>query len=159
VIPRLEPARQRRPHAPRSRAGGRARVLFALLLGCQASTSTATVPPDGTAERASPPPVGDHEGEGREELRARLRRLTGDQQTLQPAASEDPAVCEDLCSLATQICGVTEKLCNLADAHAGDDEYQGLCRQARQECRGANDSCIRCVERHRDGSPGAAPAP
>jgi hypothetical protein len=54
--------------------------------------------------------------------------------------------CEDLCALASSICGVKEKLCEVADRHPGEEEYQSLCRKAELECSEAEDSCVACVE-------------
>jgi hypothetical protein len=78
----------------------------------------------------------------------RLRKLVDQQRALSTAASANAGACEDICSLATSICGVQEKLCSIADKHPGEDEYQGLCREAKQECQAAQEDCIRCVEQH-----------
>jgi hypothetical protein len=94
-------------------------------------------------------PEGHAEGDSREELERRLRRLLADQAPIAAAATGDPEACEKLCSLSTSICGVQEKLCNIAAEHGGDDSYQQLCREAKLECRHAQESCISCVERHR----------
>ena len=101
----------------------------------------------GDGERLDTP-EGRGEGQTRDELEARMRQLVSEQQGHLQAASTSPAVCEDLCSLATSICGVQEKLCVIADEHPGDDSYQGLCREAKRECKAAQDDCIGCVERH-----------
>lgn len=121
--------------------------------GCRRASTAGPVGPEGVEERSRPDAVGPHEGDTVNELEARLRRLTGEQETLIPASSEDPAKCEDVCSLATSICGVKEKLCNLAEDHPGDADYQGLCREAKQECREAQDACVACVERNRSSQP------
>lgn len=103
-------------------------------------------------------PEGRGEGDSRDELEQRMRDLVGKQQDMSERASADAGVCEDICSLATSICGVQEKLCVIADDHPGDADYQGLCREAKQECKSAQDECIRCVERHAaGGSPAGTP--
>ena len=93
-------------------------------------------------------PEGWNEGDSRDELEARLRRLVEQEGAMKSAASASAGACEDICSLATSICGVQEKLCSIADRHPGEDEYQGLCREAKQECRAAQEDCIACVEKH-----------
>ena len=94
------------------------------------------------------PSKGWGEGDSRDELKARLTRLVAQQRVMATAAAASAAACEDICSLATSICGVQEKLCSIADEHPGEDEYQGLCREAKQECRAAQEDCIGCVEKH-----------
>jgi hypothetical protein len=49
-------------------------------------------------------------------------------------------------ALAPSICTVKEKLCEVADRHPGEEEYQGLCRKAELECSEAEDSFVACVE-------------
>jgi hypothetical protein len=110
------------------------------------------VAPGDSGEHAHQP-EGWNEGDSRDELEARLRRLVEQQGAMKTAASANAGACEDICSLATSICGVQEKLCSIADRHPGEDEYQGLCREAKQECRAAQDDCITCVEKH--AQPGA----
>lgn len=120
------------------------------LAGCgPVSSEGGTVTPVQPVERAGPEAMGPHDGEDVGELRLRLEKLRSQQLEITASAQGDPAVCEDLCSLATSICGVKEKLCNLADDHPGDDGYQNLCREARQECGEAQGSCVSCVEQHR----------
>lgn len=119
-----------------------------LSLGCGPSVSNnGTAVPGGTGTGGSEPgPDGITEGEGMGELRKRLDDLVRKEQGLRPSAAADAGKCEQLCDLATSICAVQEKLCDLADDHPDDDAYQGLCREARNECREAQDSCVRCVE-------------
>ncbi len=129
-------------------------VLMTVVVGgstCRPSASdggttapTITHPP-GTGPAADGP----HEGQSAAELKLRLDKLAEQQAGLIPAASRDPNTCEEVCSLATSICSVQEKLCEIADGHPSEVEYQALCRDARQECREAQDACVRCVELHR----------
>ncbi len=125
-----------------------AAMLLASACDKTSSSSGATVVPGEPQAAPGTDPEGTQEGDSMGELQLRLRRLVEEQSTkLEPAAT-DAAVCEDLCSLATSICGVQQKLCDLADRHAGDDRYQGLCREARLECKEAQNACIQCVQRH-----------
>lgn len=140
--------------APHQRSG-RAAVLGALVIALsacapQAGNRTVTPGGNGTAPRGATA-EGHHDDDSMGSLKLRLDGLKSKQSTLVQAASADAGVCEDLCSLATSICAVQEKLCELADAHAGDDEYQGLCREAHQECREAQESCIACVQSNSGG--------
>ena len=100
----------------------------------------------------APPEEGVAEGDSADELNARKQRLYVEFRALVEEGSNDPDTCERLCSLATSICGVQEKLCNIAEDHVGDDHYQSLCREAKRECRDAQDRCIDCVERHANGT-------
>ncbi|RMH00273.1 MAG: hypothetical protein D6705_00855 [Deltaproteobacteria bacterium] len=87
-----------------------------------------------------------HEGETAPELAERLRRLRTQQGEYLPASAKDPDACEYVCSLATSICGVKEKLCRLADERPADETYQQYCREAKLACKNAQDNCIGCVE-------------
>ena len=116
--------------------------------GCNQATAGGTVTPGDGEPRPGADPQGAHMGDSLGELKLRLEQLKRRQLQVIPAANQDKAVCEDVCSLATSICGVAEKLCNLADDHPQDPEYQNLCREARLECKEAQDSCIGCVEGH-----------
>lgn len=125
----------------------RALVCAALVMGCGPQAGTGTVnPTTGDPVGAGPDPQGVTEGEGMAELSNRLDALVGRERNLRPAAAADAGKCEELCELATSICSVQAKLCDLADDHPDDGTYQGLCREARNECREAQESCVRCVE-------------
>ena len=128
-------------------------AMLGLALGCGPTAGGGTVTPGTSGGGGSDPdPQGATEGEGMGELHKRLDDLVGRERSLRPAAASDGGKCEQLCDLATSICGVQEKLCDLADDHPDDDAYQGLCREARNECREAQDSCIRCVEANQNQS-------
>ena len=135
------------------------RVLLCSLMlvsgfGCARSSSgQVNVPEEGTRSHEEAA-EGRQEGDSPEELRLRLGKLNDSHQQLFGAATEDPSKCEDLCSLATSICGIKEKLCNIADEHVGREEYQRLCREAKQDCGAARESCIDCVEMHASCAPG-----
>jgi hypothetical protein len=121
-------------------------VLVLALSACGPQAGGSTVTPGGNGGGRGATPEGRHDDDSMGSLKERLDGLKTKQSTLVTAATDDAAVCEDLCSLATSICAVQQKLCDLADAHAGDDEYQSLCREAHQECRDAQESCIACVQ-------------
>ncbi len=90
-------------------------------------------------------PKGTQEGNSVPELRQRIHRLRVDQRAQAAAAQADAEACETVCTLATQICGATEKLCDLAQRHPQDESFQGLCREAQQECRAATLHCENCA--------------
>ena len=97
---------------------------LALVLPASACTTTAggTAPVIPPGEEARPDaPEGRGEGDSRDELEARMHKLVAEQQGRLEAAAGSAKACEDLCSLATSICGVREKLCSIADDHPGDD--------------------------------------
>ena len=91
-------------------------------------------------------PEGVNEGHGMAELRTRLESLVKKAESMGAVVAADAAKCEDLCDLATSICAVQAKMKELCDAHPDDDDYAALCREAKNECREAQDSCVRCVE-------------
>jgi hypothetical protein len=131
----------------------RALVCAMLGAGCGPQTGGGTVTPGTSGSGGSDPdPQGVTEGEGMGELRKRLGDLVDRERGLRPVATSDAGKCEELCELATSICSVQEKLCELADDHPDDDSYQGLCREARNECREAQESCVRCVETNQNQS-------
>lgn len=109
-------------------------------------------------------PEGQFEGESIDELKIRLDRLVSQQDQLIAASTGDKGKCEELCELSHAICEVKTKMCEIADERVADDEYQNLCRQAKQRCQRASESCVRCVGTHeraydsRDGSCEGQPA-
>lgn len=125
-------------------------ILGAMLLmaSCGPSASGGgTVTPGGNGNvREAADPEGDEEGNDVGALRERLDRLSHEQNQRVGASDGSFGACEDLCSLASSICTVKEKLCEVADRHPGEEEYQGLCRKAELECSEAEDSCVACVE-------------
>lgn len=116
-------------------------------LACGPQAGGGTVTPGGGGGGVTADPDGRDETLDAGTLRKRLDAMVMQERELQPHAATDAGKCEDLCELATSICGVQEKLCDLADDHPDDDAYQDLCREARNECREAQESCVRCVER------------
>jgi hypothetical protein len=150
------------PRATITRSG----LTFALVIavaslsglsGCRTATAGGTVTPGGTDDpNEGPDPQGHEESNNIGDLEVRLDRLHDDRVKMSSSDEGDFGVCEDLCELASNICVVKEKLCNLADDHPGDDSYQDLCREARNECHAANESCISCAE-GKAGEPAPAP--
>lgn len=135
-------------------------AALASLGACDPSSSGGSVTPTGHGSDSELEPEGNFEGESIDELRLRLDHLSEEQQQQVRAASQDPAACEELCELSQAICEVKTKMCELADEHVGDDEYQDLCRDAKLRCRQASDSCVACVQHHqRAGHSSATSSP
>jgi hypothetical protein len=132
-----------------------------LTAGCGPSASGGgTVAPGGNGNvRDGSDPEGQEEGDDVGALRARLDRLSTQQHEKASGSDGSFGACEDLCSLASSICTVKEKLCDVADRHPGEEEYQGLCRKAELECSEAEDSCVACVEAResREGAKASSP--
>jgi hypothetical protein len=93
-------------------------------------------------------PEGTQDGASASELDARKDELVRELAERRTAASTTPTACEDVCSIASEICAIGGRLCGIADDHAGEDEYQQLCREAKRECKDASDACSQCVDRH-----------
>lgn len=123
-------------------------LIAAFALGCDERSSGGTVIPTDQGVGTTIDPKGEFEGESIDELKIRLDRLVGQQEQLAAASSSDAGKCEQLCELSRAICEVKTKMCEIADERVADDEYQNLCRQAKQRCQRASDSCVRCVQTH-----------
>lgn len=121
-------------------------VGLAGLVGCAAQGGSGSVSMESPGDAMPDQPVGRAEGESADELDAQKDRMVSDYRSKVTRASTDAVACEQLCSLATSICGVQEKLCGIADDHPADDHYQDLCREAKRECSETQASCIACVE-------------
>ncbi len=115
-------------------------------LACDQGSSAGTVVPTGHGSDSELEPEGEFEGESIDELRLRLDRLSERREILIRSSSHDAEQCEDLCELSQAICEVKDKMCEIADERVSDDEYQNLCRVAKQRCEQASDSCVRCVQ-------------
>lgn len=122
--------------------------VTASAFACDERSSGGTVIPTDEGVGTTIDPKGEFEGESIDELKIRLDRLVGQQEQLVAASSSDAGKCEELCELSRAICEVKTKMCDIADERVADDEYQNLCRQAKQRCQRASDSCIRCVQNH-----------
>lgn len=122
--------------------------LATLVAGCGPSAAGGgTVTPGGNGNVPDgSDPEGRDEGDDIGDLKARLERLSTAQAEKASTSDTSFGVCEDLCSLASGICTVKEKLCEVADRHPGEEEYQGLCRKAELECSEAEDACVTCVQ-------------
>lgn len=123
-------------------------AFAAMLAGCNqvAGDGRAVPPGGGGAVPDGPEAEGPDEGNNIGDLKARLERLRAQQVEMASNPETSFGVCEDLCSLASSICTVKEKLCDVANEHPGEEEYQSLCRKAELECSESEDSCVACVE-------------
>ncbi len=140
---------RRRPWSAARQVSLRCGLAFVAALSACGPTAGGggTVTPGGNnAVPDGPDPDGRDEGNNIGDLKARLDRLRTKQAEMASESEASFGVCEDLCSLASSICSVKEKLCDIADQHPGEEEYQGLCRKAELECGEAEDSCVACVE-------------
>jgi hypothetical protein len=52
--------------------------------------------------------------------------------------------CEKVCELQGAICGLQERICDLASAHPEDDRYARACQRASGDCRVARQACSAC---------------
>lgn len=133
-------------------------LALALALGlsgsaCDARGGTHTISPTGpNGVDSGLAPQGGFEGESMAELAARLEKLVESQDAMVAAANQDTDKCEDTCELSRSICDVKTKMCRIADEQVTNDEFQNLCRKAKQRCGDASQSCIRCVEHHERAS-------
>ena len=127
-------------------------TLLLVVIGCDpAASGPGTVTPGGDGNGVGADPAGPHtEASSAQELDAELSNFVAKQETLKADAMSDTKTCESVCSLTADICGVTEKLCKIADEHPQDAEYGRLCREARNDCRDAEEACVNCV-RGEDG--------
>ena len=126
-------------------------VVLAGLAGCRPMAGETAVAPDGGIGSPEGPDdsKGLHESDSSVgDLWQRLEKFRREREMKLEPASSDAAVCEDLCGLATSICQVQSKLCELADDHPDENDYQDLCREAKLECREAQESCVDCVRGH-----------
>ena len=119
--------------------------VLAHALACDQGSGGGTVVPGGQGSDSELQPEGEFEGESIDELHLRLNQLTEKREKL-VSSGQDPKQCEDLCDLSRAICEIKDKMCEIADDRVADDEYQNLCRVAKQRCEQASDSCVRCVQ-------------
>ncbi|MBL4686305.1 MAG: hypothetical protein JKY37_17050 [Nannocystaceae bacterium] len=103
-------------------------------------------------------PEGYDSGENIDTYRKQLETLREQRAEKTAVVEASFLVCEDLCTLMASICQVRAKLCALADEHPGEDNYQGLCREAQHECRETQNSCVACTQ-HSDERDVSSPAP
>lgn len=127
--------------------------LAAALVACdQRGSEGVSVAPSAHGTDSQLEPEGEFEGESIDELAIRLHRLVDAQDSLVAAGTKDASKCEELCQLSRAICEVKTKMCEIADERVADDEYQDLCRQAKQRCQDSFESCSHCVQRHERAS-------
>lgn len=123
-------------------------VGLGVSVGCDPQGGTTVTPTTGGGNTVDPGPEGNQEDGSMGALEIRLQRHLREQAKFSKMASSDPATCEKLCGIATNICRVSEDICKIADRHASDQSYQNTCREARQECTESEQSCVRCVQAH-----------
>lgn len=132
----------------------RALVVIGLsLAGCagsQASSGPTIAPASGPGVPRADMPEGEPMGGSADELHLRRRELSAELMSTLAAVQRDAERCEEACSLSVSICSIQERLCEIADAHAGSDYYQRLCREAKLDCRNAQEVCATCAKRHMD---------
>jgi hypothetical protein len=54
------------------------------------------------------------------------------------------ARCERICELATNICGLRDHICELADEHRNELRYAQICERAELDCQRATAACEGC---------------
>lgn len=59
-------------------------------------------------------------------------------------ADGDDARCSRICELAGVACRLEQRICGLAEQHAGEREYDDACFYARDQCELASDACDDC---------------
>ena len=77
---------------------------------------------------------------------------TANRQTVaaEAAAEEDAAdaamnpTCTSICALTEAVCGLQRRICQLADEHSGEQNYQDLCTRAGEDCERAAAACDVC---------------
>ena len=121
-------------------------LLLWATAGCGPTAGTGATPDDANRPTVELPSEGQPDDNSMGGLRKKLEKFRAKKASIVSASVQDSAVCEELCKLASDICEVQEKLCDLAEDRPGDEQYQGLCREAKHECQEAQESCVRCVE-------------
>jgi hypothetical protein len=52
--------------------------------------------------------------------------------------------CQGACEAGARVCGLSERICDIAARHPGDDELEGRCADGRARCRGARERLAAC---------------
>jgi hypothetical protein len=52
--------------------------------------------------------------------------------------------CEDVCELATAVCGLRDRICGLARVHEDETEYVDACERSERDCGRASEACDAC---------------
>lgn len=58
------------------------------------------------------------------------------------ARDEDP--CARICTIATTVCGLRDRICALAEEHTDEARYAAACKRARNDCTRATEACDDC---------------
>jgi hypothetical protein len=127
--------------------------------GCAGDGEVPVVPGGDQGAPDGPGPDGFQDDNSFPSLKARLRELKEKQQAAAVKAMAEVSHCEDLCSIATQICEVAERLQVIADKHPQEESYQTLKREAQLECREAKQSCVNCVRGFESTAPNSTQPP
>lgn len=83
---------------------------------------------------APPPPAPDP---------AKAAPLTPNQSPELDAATR----CQQVCELGQITCELSVQICELADRHAGEDDYLNACERASEDCTAAQEACDACEAR------------
>jgi hypothetical protein len=59
-----------------------------------------------------------------------------------PAAEKSK--CTSICAVAEAVCMLERRICELAVEHSAEDNYQGLCTRAGEDCERATTACDVC---------------
>lgn len=54
--------------------------------------------------------------------------------------------CERICTIAEATCGLSDRICELAQRHPGDERYRNACARAEQDCEVASHACRDCAK-------------
>lgn len=53
--------------------------------------------------------------------------------------------CTTVCELSTAICGLQDRICELAPRHPGEPRYQAACQRAARDCEASQEACHACA--------------
>jgi len=134
------------------------RVAVVALLGVSGCAGKKSAPDAATpAAVEAPPPTYDVEQYARDldafesQLRAEGLELAGERAIAEPtpetateATASGKTRCTRICDLATAICELEDRVCGLAQVHAGQIRYAEVCARARADCELATDACQEC---------------
>jgi hypothetical protein len=52
--------------------------------------------------------------------------------------------CTTVCELSSAICGLQDRICELAPRHPGEPRYQAACQRAARDCEASQEACHAC---------------
>lgn len=53
--------------------------------------------------------------------------------------------CTTVCELSAAICGLQDRICELAPRHPGEPRYQAACQRAARDCEASQEACHACA--------------